>query len=145
MQLPAQELVLGDLVSFTAGQQICADGVLRAGTLQVDESLLTGEADAIVKQPGDFLQSGSVVLSGTGLVELTQVGDQAFAARLTAEAKKDPKATRSEMMHALNRLIRVISIGLIPTPQVCRPGCYNLATCKPRPICYICYCDYVIP
>lgn len=112
--LPAEQLVLGDLVTVASGCQVCADGVLRSGWVQTDESLITGEADPVPKKPGDLLQSGSVVVAGSGVVELTQVGDAAFAARLTAEAKKDPKAARSEMMHALNRLIQFIIIGLIP-------------------------------
>ena len=107
-------LVRDDIVEFSSGDQICADGVLRIGTLQVNESLITGEADAIVKNPGDTLRSGSFVVAGRGRAQLTAVGDDAFAARLAAEAKADPKAAKSEMMRSLDKLIRVVGIALIP-------------------------------
>ena len=109
-----QQLVLGDIVTFSSGDQICADGILRQGSLLVNEALLTGEADPVSKQPGDALLSGSFVLSGTGQVQLTAVGDDAFAARLTREAKADPKAAKSEMMASLDKIIRFVGIGLIP-------------------------------
>ena len=112
--LRSELLVRDDIVEFSAGDQICADGILRTGQLQVNESLITGEADAIVKDPGDELKSGSFVVAGRGRVQLTQVGDDAFAAQLAAEAKKDPKAAKSEMMRSLDKLIRVIGIALIP-------------------------------
>ena len=107
-------LVRDDIVEFSSGNQICADGILRTGCMQVNESLITGEADAVVKNPGDTLKSGSFVMAGRGRVQLTCVGDDAFAAKLSAEAKKDPKAAKSEMMRALDKLIRVVGIALIP-------------------------------
>ncbi len=107
-------LVQDDLVEFAAGDQICADAILRSGSVQVNESLITGEADAVQKQPGDSLKSGSFVVAGRGCAQLTQVGDNAFAARLALEAKKDPKATKSEMMKSLDRLIQVVGFALIP-------------------------------
>lgn len=107
-------LVLDDVVEFSAGGQICADGILRTGQVQVNESLVTGEADAITKNPGDPLLSGSFVVAGRGLAQLTAVGDSAFAARLAAEAKKDPRVAKSEMMRSLDRLIKIIGCALIP-------------------------------
>ena len=107
-------LVRDDIVEFSAGDQICADAVLRSGQLQVNEALITGEADAIEKQPGDVLRSGSFVIAGRGRAQLTEVGDDAFAARLAAEAKKDPKVAKSEMMRSLDKLIQVVGIALIP-------------------------------
>ncbi len=113
-RLRSDLLVRDDIVEFSSGDQICADAVLRTGTLQVNEALITGEADAIEKQPGDTLRSGSFVIAGRGRAQLTEVGDDAFAARLAAEAKKDPKAAKSEMMRSLDKLIKVIGIILIP-------------------------------
>ena len=107
-------LVRDDIVEFSTGDQICADGVVRSGELHVNESLVTGEADAIVKKPGDRLLSGSFVVGGVGRAQLTEVGPDAFAARLAAEAKADPHATKSEMMRSLDRLIRVVGIALVP-------------------------------
>ena len=107
-------LVRDDIVEFTAGDQICADAVLRTGQLQVNEALLTGEEDAILKNVGDALKSGSFVVAGTGRAQLTHVGDDAFATKLALEAKADPHAAKSEMMRSLDRLIQVVGIALIP-------------------------------
>ena len=107
-------LVRDDVVEFSPGDQICADGVLRTGQLQVNEALITGEADPVVKNVGEPLRSGSFVVAGRGRVQMTAVGDDAFAARLAAEAKKDPRAAKSEMMRSLDKLIRVIGFALIP-------------------------------
>ena len=107
-------LVRDDIVEFSAGNQICADGILRAGSLFVSEALITGEEDPIAKNPGDRLLSGSFVVAGTGRVQLTKVGDEAFASRLADEARKNPGVKRSEMMDALDKLIRIIGILLIP-------------------------------
>ena len=112
--VPQTELVRDDIVEFSGGQQICADGVLRTGELQVNESLITGEADAITKLPGDDLKSGSFIIAGKGRAQLTAVGGDAFAAKLSAEAKANPSASKSEMMRSLDKLIRVIGIALIP-------------------------------
>ena len=107
-------LVEGDVVSFSAGDQICADGEVLWGSIQANESLLTGESDAVHKQCGSEVLSGSFVLSGKAAVKLTNVGDYAFAAKLAREAKKDHRATKSEMMRSLDKLIRVLGIILIP-------------------------------
>ena len=107
-------LVRDDVVEYHAGDQICADGIVCLGEFQVNESLITGEADAIAKKPGDILKSGSFVVAGSGRARLTRVGNDSFAARLAAEAKADPKATKSEMMRALDKLIKFIGFALIP-------------------------------
>ncbi len=113
-RIASHELVRDDIVEFHAGDQICADAVLRGGQLQVNEALITGEADLITKNPGDALHSGSFVVSGVGRAQLTQVGADAFAARLAAEAKANPHASKSEMMRSLDRLIQVVGVALIP-------------------------------
>jgi len=113
-KIRSSKLVRDDIVEFSAGDQICADGILRAGTLQVNESLVTGEEDAIVKKPGDELKSGSFVVAGTGRVQLTRVGADSFAAKLALEAKANPQAAKSEMMRSLDKLIRVVGFALIP-------------------------------
>lgn len=108
------ELVRDDIVLYGPGDQISADGVLRSGHIYVNESLLTGEADAVEKQPGDTLLSGSFVVTGNGKIQLTRVGDEAFATKLAMEAKNNPRAARSEMMRSLDLLIRFIGIALVP-------------------------------
>ena len=114
MKVRSDLLVRDDIVEFTPGDQICADGVLRTGELQVNEALITGEEDAVVKRCGDELKSGSFVVAGTGRAQLTKVGADSFAARLAMEAKADPHAAKSEMMRSLDRLIRVVGFALIP-------------------------------
>jgi len=113
-KLRFDELVRDDIVLYGPGDQISADGVLRSGHIYVNESLLTGEADAVEKHPGDPLLSGSFVVTGNGKMQLTQVGDEAFATKLALEAKKNPRAARSEMMRSLDLLIRFIGIALVP-------------------------------
>lgn len=114
MEVRPSLLVRDDIMELAAGDQICADGLVRAGEIQVNESLITGEADAILKGPGDCLKSGSFVVSGRARVQLTQVGPDAYAAKLSAGAKKNVHATESEMMRSLDRLIRVVGFALIP-------------------------------
>ena len=109
-----EELVLGDIVEFGPGDPICADGVVRSGALQLNESLITGEADVISREENGQVKSGSFVVAGRGRVELTAVGSDAFAARLSAEAKADPHAIKSEMMRSLDKLIQVVGILLVP-------------------------------
>ncbi len=113
-KIRSSKLVRDDIVEFSAGDQICADGIVRIGSMQVNESLVTGEEDAIVKNPGDMLKSGSFVVAGGCRVQLTQVGADSFAAKLALEAKANPQASKSEMMRSLDRLIRVVGFGLIP-------------------------------
>ena len=114
VRIRSDALVRDDIVEFSTGDQICADGILRTGTLYVNEALITGEEDPVLKTDGDTLRSGSFVIAGTGRVQLTHVGADSFAARLAAEAKNGAKAAKSEMMRALDRLIQVVGIVLIP-------------------------------
>lgn len=113
-EVPANVVVRDDIAEFASGDQLCADGILRSGALTVDESLITGEADAVRKAPGDLLHSGSVVLTGRGRAQLTAVGEACEAARLSREAKADPKAAKSEMMRSLDHLILFVGIALVP-------------------------------
>ncbi len=107
-------LVRDDVVEFVSGDQICADAVVLTGSLQANEALVTGEEDAIVKNPGDSLKSGSFVVAGKARARLTAVGAESFAAKLAQEAKADPHAVKSEMMRSLDKLIRVVGFALIP-------------------------------
>ena len=114
VKVRTDQLVRDDIVEFSAGNQICADAIVREGQMQVNESLLTGEADAIIKKPGDTLKSGSFVISGRCKAQLTHVGAESYAAKLAAEASSNVKSTQSEMMKSLTRLITVVGIALIP-------------------------------
>ncbi len=114
VMVESDQLVRDDIVEFASGDQICADAVVRVGQVQVNESLITGEEDAIVKRAGDVLLSGSFVVSGRCKAQLTQVGADSYASKLTLEAKKDVKVGNSEMMASLDKVIRVIGIAMIP-------------------------------
>ncbi len=117
-EISAETIVRDDIAEFGPGDQVCADGILRSGEMQVNESLITGESDAITKRVGDELKSGSFVISGRGRVQLTAVGADSFAAKLTAEAKANPKTTKSEMMRSLDRLIQVVGALLVPVGAI---------------------------
>ncbi|SEO83620.1 HAD-IC family P-type ATPase [Trujillonella endophytica] len=107
------DVVLDDLLVVRAGDQVPVDGVLHRGEgLSVDESLLTGESDSVAKVPGDALLSGSVVLAGSGRVQATAVGEQAYAARLAAEARVFTRA-RSELQEGTTRILRWIALVLL--------------------------------
>lgn len=113
-EVPSSDLVRDDIVEFDNGSQICADAVICSGQVTVNESMLTGETDAILKQAGDELKSGSFVNGGRCVARLSQVGSDSYAFRLAREAKRDVKLAKSEMMRSLDRLIRVIGILLVP-------------------------------
>lgn len=108
------ELVRDDIVELAAGGQVPADGTVVSGQAQVNEGLITGEADAITKNIGDRLLSGSFVISGKCRFRLDRVGADSYASRLTLAAKKESAPAKSEMMRSLDLLIRVIGVALIP-------------------------------
>lgn len=108
------ELVRDDIVELSAGGQVPADGTVVSGQAQVNEGLITGEADAITKNPGDRMLSGSFVISGKCRFQLERVGADSYASRLTLAAKKESAPAKSEMMRSLDLLIRIIGVALIP-------------------------------
>ena len=118
LSVDPERIVRDDMAEFGQGDQICADGILRSGELHVNESLLTGEEDSVDKVPGDRIHSGSLVLSGRGRVELTAVGADSGAAKLTREAKSNPRGKKSEMIRALDRLILFLGIALVPVGAI---------------------------
>ncbi|MBQ1314300.1 MAG: cation-translocating P-type ATPase [Clostridia bacterium] len=114
VEVPTSELVRDDIVEFKNGDQICADAVVRAGEIAVNEALLTGESDAIQKTPGENLKSGSSCTSGRCYAQLTRVGSESYASRLTQQAKSNVESAKSEMMLSLDKLIKFIGIALVP-------------------------------
>ena len=99
VELLSDELVQDDVVEIHAGEQIAADAVVLDGTAQANESLLTGEACPIAKNPGDGLRSGSFLAAGHCVARLTKVGAESYAAKLATEAKADGhKVVKGEMM-----------------------------------------------
>jgi cation-transporting P-type ATPase E len=113
-EVAPEELVEGDVVEIAAGDQVLADGtVVQARGLALDESILTGESDNIAKGPGDTVLSGAFVAAGSGLYEVEAVGDDAFAARLTSEARQ-AKRVLSPLQLQINSLLRRLLVGMVP-------------------------------
>ncbi len=110
----SRDLVLDDIAVFRAGNQISADAVVIDGTVSVNESLLTGESDEIVKNKGDMLMSGSYIVSGTCHARLEKVGEQSYISQLTIQAKKAKKGEQSEMIRSLNKIVMIAGIIIIP-------------------------------
>ena len=112
-RLPS-EVVLDDVIELGPGDQIVVDGeILEEANLEVDESLLTGEADPIPKDAGDAVMSGSFVVAGTGAYRATKVGREAYAAKLAEEASKFT-LVRSELRSGINKILKFITYLLIP-------------------------------
>lgn len=116
--ISVEDLVLDDLVIFSAGNQISADGVVLAGEVQVNESLITGESDEITKRPGDHLLSGSFIVSGRCQAKLDKVGKDSYAAKLTSEAKVMASEEQSEMVRSLNKIVKVVGVIILPISAV---------------------------
>lgn len=112
-EIALKDIVLDDILSLSAGNEIAADSVVLEGAIEVNEALITGEPDAIVKKCGDELLSGSFVVSGTAKVRVKHVGKDNYAARITADAKKQ-KPQNSEIYKGLNKIIKFMSIILVP-------------------------------
>ena len=112
--IDAEELVLDDIVIFKAGNQVCADAVVSSGEVQVNESLLTGEADEITKRKGDKLMSGSFIVSGQCHARLDRVGEDSYISKLTMQAKEMQSGEQSEMIRSLNKLVKCVGVAIIP-------------------------------
>ena len=111
--LPA-EVVLDDIIELGPGDQIVVDGeILEEANLEVDESLLTGEADPIAKDAGDAVMSGSFVVAGSGAYRATKVGREAYAAKLADEASKFT-LVNSELRSGINKILQFITYLLVP-------------------------------
>jgi len=109
----SDELVEGDYVKLSSGNQVPADGVLVDGKLFVNESLLTGEQDEREKMVNSNLLSGSFVVSGSAIVKLTNVGDESYSSKIMKESKKI-KENKTEMIKAIDRIVLVAGIVIIP-------------------------------
>lgn len=112
-EIPSEAVVVDDLLEIGAGDQIVADGLLvSVEGLEVDESLLTGEADAVLKRPGDPVLSGTIVTAGWGRCQVTAVGASSFASRLTSEARRFT-TTSSELMNGINRILACVAVAVV--------------------------------
>ena len=114
VEVPSAQIVIDDIVVLRTGDQLVVDGtVVESDGLEVDESLLTGEADPVHKASGDAVMSGSFVVSGSGACVATRIGRDSFAAGLTEQAKSF-RLTNSELRNSVNRFIRAMSYLLVP-------------------------------
>lgn len=111
--VPTEELVLDDLVCLKTGDQVPADAKVLEGSVEVNESLLTGESDNLPKNVGDELFSGSFVTAGEACCQIIHVGKDNYAAQITSEAKEF-KRHNSELKNSLNAILKVISIIIVP-------------------------------
>lgn len=112
-KVDSDNLVEGDYVILESGNQIPADAIVVSGSVYVNESLLTGEQDEIEKNINSNLMSGSFVVSGKAIVKLTNVGDESYSAKIMKDSKKI-KETKSEMILAINNIVKTAGVVIIP-------------------------------
>ncbi|MFI1654149.1 cation-translocating P-type ATPase [Streptomyces sp. NPDC020472] len=114
-EISTSEIVLGDLVELGPGDKVVVDGeVAEADSLEIDESLLTGEADPVVKRPGDRMMSGSFVVAGGGAFTATKVGREAYAAQLAEEASRFT-LVHSELRTGISTILKYVTWMMVPT------------------------------
>ena len=112
-EIAIHDIVMDDITFLGAGNQVCSDAVVIEGACEVNESLLTGESEPVLKQPGDHLLSGSFIISGNCHARVEHVGKDNYAAQITDNAKY-VKKPNSEIMRWTNRIIKYIGFTLIP-------------------------------
>ena len=111
--IATRDIVLDDILIYSAGKQICCDSVLMLGEVEVNESLLTGDSDAVKKKQGDVLYSGSYVISGSCTARCDAVGKDNYVEQLSARVKK-AKTPDSQLMKGIRTIIKFISIIIFP-------------------------------
>ena len=113
VEVNTEDIVLDDIIKFSSGDEISVDSIVLQGNVEVNESLLTGEVDEILKVEGDTLLSGSFIVSGTCYAKADKVGENSYASRITKEVKKRKKVN-SEIMKSLDKIIKYIAIVIVP-------------------------------
>lgn len=126
MSIGIEEVVLDDIINFRRGNQVIADSIILDGTVEVNESLLSGEENLVTKHVGDFLYSGSFIVSGKCISKVERVGSDSYASKITSEAKYIKKVN-SEIMNTFKKIIKIISILIIPIGLILFYRQYNLA------------------
>ncbi|WP_243111257.1 cation-translocating P-type ATPase [Acutalibacter sp. 1XD8-33] len=111
--IQVEDVVLDDILVFSSGNQICADATVVGGECEVNESLLTGEADPILKQPGDPLLSGSFLVSGTCTAQVEHVGAESYANQIAGNASY-VKKRNSEIMNSIDFIVKIIGFAILP-------------------------------
>lgn len=128
-EIDSDNLIEGDFIILEAGKQIPADAEVVSGKIYVNESLLTGEQNEIEKNKNSNLMSGSFVISGRAVVKLTNVGDESFSAKIMKESKKI-KETKSEMISAIDNIVKFAGIIIIPIGILLFIGSYGVNGCS---------------
>lgn len=111
--IPVEELVMDDVMILEAGRQICADSVIVGGSVEVNESMITGESDPILKREGEDLKSGSFVVSGRCSARVVHVGADNYASKIASGARYIKKSN-SEILRSLRAIIRLMSVIVVP-------------------------------
>jgi len=117
VSLKLEELVLDDILKLSTGHQIPADSILLDGEVEVNESLLTGEPDSILKRKGDLLLSGSFLVSGECFAKVEHVGEENYVSQISKEAKYEKKVN-SVIMNSFEKLLKILSLLIIPIAVV---------------------------
>lgn len=112
-EISINEIVIDDVLKFKTGSQIATDSIILKGTVQVNESFLTGEPDSIEKKEGDVLLSGSYIVSGNCAAKVIHVGEENYTAKISKDAKY-VKKVNSEIMTSLNKIINFLTSAIIP-------------------------------
>lgn len=112
-EIAIEQIVLDDITELSAGKQICADGIIVEGSCEVNESLITGEPDAILKTAGDHVMSGSFVVSGKAKCQVEHIGMDNFVMKISAGAKYFKKPT-SEIWRSLMWIVKIMSFVILP-------------------------------
>ena len=125
-QIPARELLRDDIVLLGAGDVVPADVLIRTGSVKVDESLLTGEAEPVRRALEEELRSGSIIREGRCRAQVVRVGADSYAAGMAREARANPSAVKSAMMTALDRMVHLVAYTMIPLGLLLFFQSYNL-------------------
>ncbi len=112
-EINVNELVLDDITILNIGSQVCADSIIISGEVEVNESLLTGESEPVIKSKGEMLLSGSFIVSGNCLAKVEHVGEENYAVKIAMEAKKQTKK-HSVLMDSLNKIVTFTGIFILP-------------------------------
>lgn len=125
-QISVEEVVIDDIIKYKRGNQVVADSIILEGTVEVNESLLTGEENSIIKHKGEILYSGSFIVSGNSICKVDKVGEDKYASKITDEAKY-VKKVNSEIMKTFKKIIKVLSIIIVPLGIILFFKQYSLA------------------
>lgn len=113
IELGIEEIVLDDVIKLSLGEQVIADSVILNGSVEVNESFLTGEVDPIVKNMGDTILSGSFIVSGSCYARVNHIGSDNYISKISSEAKYDKKVN-SIIMNSFEKILKVLSFVIVP-------------------------------